>query len=152
MNDTCVGVNFGLDIRWGYSQLRHRVPYTMLFFGFGCWFHSCRAFGHILYIFHLCTYTCTSILTEIFFSKQGDYLNFFLLFAVFNTALSAAPEIPQCRRMLASNPGLFRLRHWQSDALTTRLDLIHTRLDLIFLDIYGADCILYKVSLGISFA
>jgi hypothetical protein len=30
------------------------------------------------------------------------------------------------RRMLGlPNPGLLRLRHWQSDALTTRLDLIH---------------------------
>jgi hypothetical protein len=29
------------------------------------------------------------------------------------------------RRMLGSNPGLLRLRHWQSDALTTSLDLIH---------------------------
>jgi|688.fasta_scaffold285539_1 hypothetical protein len=34
--------------------------------------------------------------------------------------------------MLGSNPGLFRLWHWQSDALTTRLDLIHSELDLIY--------------------
>jgi hypothetical protein len=33
--------------------------------------------------------------------------------------------IPLCRMMLGSNPELLRLRHWQSDALTSRLDLIH---------------------------
>jgi hypothetical protein len=31
----CVGVDPGVDIRGGYSQLRHRVPYTMFYFGSG---------------------------------------------------------------------------------------------------------------------
>ncbi len=45
----------------------------------------------------------------------------------FNNARSVVPQITVCRRMLGSTKQL-RLRHWRSDALSTRLDLIHTLL------------------------
>ncbi len=72
------------------------------------------------------------ILLFFYFFLQGDFFIFFLC-SVFNPASSAAPQIPLCRRMLGSNPGLLRLGHWLSDALTTRLDL-H---GIIF---YWSDC------------
>ncbi len=66
--------------------------------------------------------------TTVFLNLWGI---FFYVCTLFNTDSSAAPQISQCRKILGLNPGKLRLRHWLSDALATRLHLIHTRLHLI---------------------
>jgi len=78
------------------------------------------------------------------FLSRGIFLN-----TVFNTVSSAAPQISLCRRVLGANPGQLRL--WLSDALTTRLNLIHVLgLDLVWFGkhTFFATCICVCVSIA----
>jgi hypothetical protein len=72
----------------------------------------------------LCRFNTLTAFNDIIYLAYCN-LDFFFLCTIFKTASSAAPQIPLCRRMLGSNPGQLLLRHWLSDALTARLDLIH---------------------------
>jgi hypothetical protein len=75
--------------------------------------------------------TCTGTVPTVP-TVKGDFWDlgycFLCTLFKFNTASSGALQILLCRKMLGSNPELWRLWHWQSDALTTQLDRIHTRL------------------------
>ncbi len=53
--------------------------------------------------------------------------------------------------MLRSNPGQLRLRHWLSDALTTRIDLIHfSARSLIHITIYNVNYCSYYCAIGLN--
>jgi hypothetical protein len=80
-----------------------------------------------LYQNALCRSTILVYETRNYLASSLD--TFFSVF--FNTASSAAPQMTLCQMTLGLNPGLLRLWQWHSDALTIRLDLIRTWLELI---------------------
>ncbi len=100
------GCNF-----WPFDRMAMKVCYTKLNLR-----HVERntIFSIIL---HLCDALHNNFLL---WKSTGGFLDF--LCTIFNTASSSAPQILLFRRRMGSNPGLW---NGQSDALTTRLDLIH---------------------------
>ncbi len=59
------------------------------------------------------------------------WIFFFFLCYVIQHCFICRPSDSTVSEDADLDPGLLWLRHWQPDALTTRLDLIHSQLDLI---------------------
>ncbi len=83
-----------------------------------------HVFWCLFYIGYLVSLGLDKLLYS-YFNSNGEFLFFFFLCTIINTDSFAAPQNSLCRRMLGSNPGQLRQRHWLSGALTNRLDLIH---------------------------
>ncbi len=91
----------------------------------------------------LCSLPCL-----LFMPADSYFFSFFFFWGfffrtIFSTASSAAPQIPLCR----PNPGTLQLVHWQSDALTTKLDLIHELSWFILAPAFVPHCLLVLIPL-----
>jgi hypothetical protein len=109
------------------TDTRSRLPDSLMRGVVDSPYHRCGE--HITIAIFLGTKdACNNRQVWIFFSycrnfNREIFLDFFP-YVLYSTMLHL-PPIRLRRRMLGSNPGLLLLWHWQSEALTTRLDLIH---------------------------
>ncbi len=91
----------------------------------------------ICYIKHISPpyLTCFAHFALQILNVTGGFFCFFFFYVLYSTLIHLPPLRFHCvgGSCMGSNPGLLRLRHWQPDALTTRLKISSTNsaIDLI---------------------
>jgi hypothetical protein len=77
---------------------------------------------------------CRLFIHTVHMYSEGDFLKF--LHYPYSTLLHVLPlKFHLCRKALGSNLGKLRLRHWLSDALTTRLDIMYSYVWVSWVDL-----------------